>query len=141
MSLDSRRRSKNMRHSCTICRLTIATAFVLLVGCAAPQRAGGIAGDERFKVDAVHSSIGFRIQHLHVAYFYGRFNDVSGTFAFDQADPAKTMLDIHVRAASIDTHNGWRDRDLKSAQFFDVGKFKEIVFRSSGASRLDEHSF
>jgi polyisoprenoid-binding protein YceI len=131
----------NMRRSWTMSRLSITTALVLLAGCATPQRAASPAADEHFKVDAVHSSIGFRIEHLHVAHFYGRFNDVSGTFNFDEANPAKTVLDIHVRAASIDTHNGLRDRDLKSAQFFDVGKFKEITFRSTGANRLDEHRF
>ena len=121
--------------------LGIATAVMLLAGCATPKRAADLSADGHFKVDAVHSSIGFRIEHLHVAYFYGRFNDVSGTFRFDETHPANTMLDLHVRAASIDTHNFWRDRDLKSAQFFDVGKFKEIVFRSTAASRLDEHRF
>lgn len=122
-------------------RWSIATALVLLAGCATPQRAGRPAAGEQFKVDAVHSSIGFRIEHLHVAFFHGRFNDVVGTFAFDQADPSNTVLDIRVRAASIDTHNGLRDRHLKSAEFFDVGKFKEITFRGSGANRLDEHRF
>lgn len=130
-----------MRRSWTIGRLSIAMALVLLAGCVTPPRAARPAADEHFKVDAVHSSIGFRIEHLHVAYFYGRFNDVVGTFAFDEANPARTVLDIHVRAASIDTHNGWRDHDLKSAQFFDVGKFKEITFRSTGATRLDEHRY
>ena len=130
-----------MRRSWTMSRLSIATALVLLAGCANPQRAARPTAGEHFKVDAVHSSIGFRIEHLHVAYFYGRFNDVVGTFAFDEANPANTALDIHVRAASIDTHNGLRDWNLKSAQFFDVGKFKEITFRSTGANRLEEHRF
>jgi polyisoprenoid-binding protein YceI len=121
--------------------LSIATTLVLLTGCATPQRVAWPAGSEHFKVDAVHSSIGFRIEHLNVAFFYGRFNDVSGTFAFDEADPANTVLDIHIRAASIDTHNALRDRHLKSADFFNIGKFKEITFRSTGANRLDEHRF
>lgn len=130
-----------MRRSWTMSRLSIATALVLLAGCVTSQRAARSVAGEHFKVDAVHSSIGFRIKHLHVAYFYGRFNDVFGTFDFDQANPANTVLDIHVRAASIDTHNGMRDRHLKSDEFFDVGRFKEIAFRSTRVNRLDEHRF
>ncbi len=119
----------------------VTTAFVLLTGCAAPQPARQPAAGERYKVDAVHSSIGFRINHLNVGYFYGRFDDVAGTFAFDEANPANTVLDIRVRAASIDTHNGLRDRHLKSAEFFDVGKYADISFRSTGAVRQDAHTF
>ena len=130
-----------MRRSRTISRLSFAAVFLLLAGCATSERAARLVAGEHFKVDPVHSSIGFRIEHLHVAYFYGRFNDVSGTFAFDQANPVNTALDMHVRAASIDTHNWLRDRHLKSAEFFHVGKFKEITFRSTGASRLDEHRY
>lgn len=94
---------------------------------------------EKYKVDPVHSSIGFRIKHLNVAYFYGRFNDAEGTFAFDDADPAASTLDIHVKVDSIDTHNAMRDKDLKSEKFFDAAKHAEIVFKSATARKIGDN--
>lgn len=139
-----------MRCIWTVSRLSIAVALLPLLACAAPRATGPVAGADQkpgpggaelYKADAVHSSIGFRIKHLNVAYFYGRFNDVEGTFAFDEAEPARSVVDLHVKVESIDTHNGLRDADLKSAQFFDAGKFKEIAFRGTRTTRIDPQRF
>ena len=48
------------------------------------------ASADTFKIDPVHSSILFSATHLGVSNLYGRFNDVSGTVTFDQADPSKS---------------------------------------------------
>mgnify|MGYP000408302870 CR=1 FL=1 len=46
-----------------------------------------------FNVDSGHSSVVFRIKHMNVANFYGRFNTVSGSFSVDPAKPdAATAL-------------------------------------------------
>ena len=35
---------------------------------------------------------------------------------------------LHVDASSVDTHNKQRDKDLRSAKFFDVDRYREIGF-------------
>src|SRR5262249_3020100 len=40
-------------------------------------------------------------------------------------------VEFTIKAASIDTSNENRDKDLRSANFFDVEKFPEITFKSS----------
>src|SRR5688500_18228220 len=57
---------------------------------------------DSFKVDPVHSSMMFRIKHLNVANFYGRFNGPTGTFSIDADDQAKTTFNVEVKADSID---------------------------------------
>ena len=42
-------------------------------------------GAEAYDVDPVHSVVLFRITHLNLSAFHGRFNDVSGTFTVDDA--------------------------------------------------------
>jgi polyisoprenoid-binding protein YceI len=91
---------------------------------------GLAAHADTFKIDPVHSSIAFSIQHLGITDFIGRFNDVSGTVVFDKADPSKSSVEISIPVESIDTHNEKRDQHLKSPDFFNAKQFPMIVFKS-----------
>lgn len=86
---------------------------------------------ETFDVDPVHSSVVFRVKHLDVSWFYGRFNEVSGRFTLDPADPEKSRVEVSVKADSLDTGNERRDRDLKGQHFFNVKQFPTITFKST----------
>lgn len=84
-----------------------------------------------FQVDAVHSAVVFRVGHLGVAKFWGRFNSISGSFAYDEADPAASMFDFTVATESVDTGNEARDRHLKSPDFFNAREHPNITFQST----------
>jgi polyisoprenoid-binding protein YceI len=92
--------------------------------------AGLTAHADTFKIDPVHSSIGFSVKHLGVSEFYGRFNDVSGQVVFDKADPSKSSVEVTIPVESIDTHNEKRDQHLKSPDFFNAKQFPTIIFKS-----------
>lgn len=96
---------------------------------------------EPYEVDSVHSSVVFRIRHLGVSYAYGRFNDIRGRFAFDDADPAKSVIDISVKVDSIDTANSDRDKHLKSAEFFNVAEHPTIAFKSVKVEKLADNKY
>ena len=83
-----------------------------------------------YSVDPVHSSVGFKVRHL-VSKVNGRFAEFSGTIAGDPAKPEGASVSFTIKAASIDTQNGDRDKHLRSADFFDVEKFPEITFSST----------
>jgi polyisoprenoid-binding protein YceI len=59
------------------------------------------------------------------------FNDYAATIRMDTANPEASSVEFRVKAASIDTANADRDTHLRSADFFDVEKFPEIIFRST----------
>lgn len=104
---------------------------------AAPARAA-----DSYKVDGTHSSVIFRIKHLGVSYFYGRFTDVSGTCVFDESDPTNSSIQIAIQTESIDTNDQKRDAHLKSPDFFNVRQFPTITFQSTkiklaGEDKLD----
>lgn len=63
----------------------------------------------------------------------GEFDRVRGTVDFDPANLAAARIEAIIDAASVSTREPDRDTHLKSADFFDVEKFPEIVFRSTGA--------
>jgi len=106
-------------------RVLCLTAFLFV-----PAASTALAAAETYKVDNVHSCVIFRIKHLNVAFFYGRFNEFSGQFVFDDAAPSKSMLDIVVKADSIDTNNDARDQHVKGPEFFDVATYPELKFKS-----------
>jgi len=94
----------------------------------AGTRAAAPAVGGAFKVDAVHSSVGFRVKHMNAAYFYGRFNLVEGEFLLDPANASASSLSVTVQADSLDTHNAGRDKHLKSQDFFSVAEYPTIAF-------------
>ena len=87
--------------------------------------------DGRYTVDTNHSSVLFRIQHLGAAYFWGRFNEVSGSLLVDHESPANSSVRITVPASSIDTGNKGRDEHLRGPDFFDARQFPNIEFEST----------
>ncbi|MFU8828107.1 MAG: YceI family protein [Phycisphaerales bacterium] len=99
---------------------------------AQPVRATAIAGDD-FVVDAVHSSVVFRIKHMDISHVFGRFNDPEGSFNIDAENPEKTMIDVRVRTANVDTANSSRDNHLRSPDFFNANQFPNLTFKSTSA--------
>ena len=85
----------------------------------------------KYDVDAVHSTVIFRLQHMGAGYSYGRFNGIEGSVTWDAANPAASSVNLKVAAASVDTGNVDRDKHLRSPDFFDVAKFPDITFTST----------
>lgn len=88
-------------------------------------------GADTYKVDPVHSSVVFSIKHNGVSNFYGAFKEISGTVAFDAADPSKSTVELTVPVESIDTRSDKRDQHLKSPDFFNAKQFPAITFKSN----------
>lgn len=108
----------------------------LLAALAAPT-----AFADDFDVDAVHSSVMFRVKHVGVSYTYGRFNQVEGTFSFDQADASKCKVEITIRTQSVDTNNAKRDQHLKGPDFFNAEEFPVITFTSKQWTKKDDDTW
>jgi polyisoprenoid-binding protein YceI len=95
------------------------------------------AAVDSYTLDPVTSSALFRIKHFNVAYFHGTFNAVSGTLAWDQADPKASSIDVHIQAASVDSRNEKRDAHLASPDFLDAKQFAELRFTSTAIKAVD----
>jgi polyisoprenoid-binding protein YceI len=89
-----------------------------------------------WNIDAAHSAISFSIRHMAFAKVRGRFTQYSGTIQLDDADLARSSVEVSIDAASIDTGTPQRDQHLRSADFFDVAKFPALRFRSTRVEAL-----
>jgi polyisoprenoid-binding protein YceI len=89
-----------------------------------------------YRVDPAHSSVMFRVRHLFSSVT-GRFSSFDGKVVYDEQQPAKSAVEGTIDAASIDTNVKKRDDHLRSADFFDVAKYPNISFQSSGFTDVD----
>lgn len=113
-------------------RLLLSMAFLVSVTATA-------AGDT-WKVDPVHSSVFFRIQHVGAGYVRGAFTDFQGSITWNPPEPEGASVAVTVKTASVNTFNDMRDKHLRSPDFFNVKEYPEMTFRSASVKKVDEKS-
>lgn len=88
-----------------------------------------------WKLDPVHSTVGFCVRHLMIANVHGVFEQLSGSVRCDPQRPETAQVDVTITAASVHTREPQRDAHLRSADFLDVERHPLITFRSTGVQR------
>ena len=115
---------------------SLGAAFTVAALSAPPHDAAAIPTTaESFKVDPVHSNVIFKVKHRDASYFYGRFAKFSGTFTYDEKNPANCEVVMEVEAESIDTRTAKLDDHLRSPDFFDAKQFPSIIFESTDVKK------
>ena len=90
-----------------------------------------------WKIDPAHSQITFTVRHMMISNVRGRFENFSGTFEFDEQNPAKSTVDMQIDTASINTREPNRDGHLRSPDFFAVEQYPTATFKSKRVQKLD----
>jgi polyisoprenoid-binding protein YceI len=110
--------------------------FTVLASLALPALAAPLT----YTIDPGHSEVSFQVRHL-VSQVRGRFNEYQGTINMDPAKPEASSVEFRIKAASIDTSLPDRDKHLRGADFFDVEKYPEIVFKSSSVKATGKDTY
>ncbi|MCJ8332618.1 MAG: YceI family protein [Lentisphaeria bacterium] len=76
-------------------KLTLVIAFIAALSLSAND----------FKVDSVHSSIGFSVKHLLISNVKGNFKKFSGSWSYDEKTKSIKSFKLMIETASIDTDN------------------------------------
>src|SRR5437773_134780 len=103
--------------------LTLLTSLAF----AAPAAAGA----STWQIDTQHATAGFAVKHMMISTVHGQFGKLTGSVIVDDKDVTKSTAETTIDAATIDTRNGDRDKDLRSDKFFDVEKFPTLTFKST----------
>ena len=83
-----------------------------------------------WKVDAGHSSVGFKIRHMAIANVSGAFLHFEGqVYSLTPDNFESATVDFEIRTESLNTNNTERDAHLRSDLFFDVERFSTISFK------------
>lgn len=116
-------------------RLT-AFAALALAAMSAPAFAA-----EPYAFDPSHTSISYTIDHMGLSEMHGVFRKFDGQLQLDVKDLAKSSVSVSIDASSIDTGVVKLDEHLRNPDFFDVGKYPKITFKSTKVESTGASTF
>lgn len=87
--------------------------------------------ENKWSIDQSHSEITFKVRHLMIANVKGSFQTFDASIYTTDRDFTTAEIDLWIDASSISTGDLKRDEHLKSPDFFDVEKHKQINFVST----------
>lgn len=87
------------------------------------------AGD--YKLEPLHTQIGFSISHLGFSHYSGLFSGASGTLSLDPNSVAISKLNVSIPVASIQTTVPLLTEELKGDKWFDATQFPDATFLST----------
>ena len=89
-----------------------------------------------WKLDTVHSHLGFSVGHLSVSEIKGSVVITEATISTDAEDFSNATVNLKADMNTIDTDNEKRDAHLKTADFFDTAKFPDLTFQSTSFKKV-----
>jgi polyisoprenoid-binding protein YceI len=98
-----------------------------------------VLGNETYRFDASGSTIGFSV-HQFLGTTHGKFTKFSGKIDVDRERPENSSVTTQIDVRSLDTRIKKRDDHLRSAEFFNVEKFPQIVFKSRSVKQTSPQS-
>lgn len=130
---------------CFIKTCVVVVFSVLLASCGAlikPDVKTGIAQLEKgsYKLDQTHVAVLFKINHMGLSTFVGRFNRVDATLDFDPDNIAAAKLSAIIDVTSIDANNPDLEETLRGSNWFDTEKYPQAFFKTNSVSVIDQHS-
>lgn len=88
-----------------------------------------------WNVDAAHSKAVFSVKHLGISTVRGELSKASGHAEINDSDITKSQIEVTLDTATVNTGQDDRDKDLRSANFFDVEKYPTMSFKSKSISK------
>jgi polyisoprenoid-binding protein YceI len=110
---------------------TAALSALLLTG------ASALAQSSTWTIDTNHAQTDFKILHMGVSTVRGSISGVTGTIVWNANDLSKSSVETTIDTNTVSTNNSYRDKDLKSPNFFDVAKYPTMTFKSTSVKRVD----
>lgn len=98
-------------------------------------------GKTTWVMDPAHSEVLFKVKHLMITNVKGEFRTFDAGLVTDGNDFSTAEVNVTIDAASVFTNNEDRDNHLKSGDFFDVEKHKELTFKSTKIEKADDDEY
>lgn len=91
-----------------------------------------------YQIDEQHTSVHFKINHMGMSTFVGRFNSVNASLEFDPAHIENARLSAVITIASIDVNNAELAETLRGSSWFDAGKYPQAIFKTTSVELANE---
>ncbi len=117
-------------------RFAVATALCTMLLAHPLSAADGI-----WKIDPAHSSAEFAIKHFALSSVKGTIPVKGGTIVLAAGRDIPTSVNATLDVSTIDTKNDDRNKDLRSADWFNVETYPTGTFASTQISGTDAAKF
>jgi polyisoprenoid-binding protein YceI len=85
---------------------------------------------EAWRLDPVHSNVGFKVRHFMVSWVRGNFTEPQATIWVDRSDLSTLKMEVNINTMSVNTGVQRRDDHLRNPDFFDAENHPEMKFVS-----------
>ena len=92
--------------------------------------------DTNWKVDSMHSEVGFKVRHMMISNVSGSFGSFDANVVTDGDDFSAAKFDFSAAIDSINTGVADRDGHLKSGDFFDAENHPALKFTSTDVEKV-----
>ena len=100
-----------------------------------------IQAQTTWKVDKVHSSVTFTVNHMVISEVTGNFKDYSIDISTTKDDFSDAKVESIIKVASINPENTARDNHLRSDDFFNAEKYPEITFKNAYFHHIEGNKY
>ena len=111
----------------------MAAALAMTITLALPASSA-----DNYKIDPLHSSLTFSVQHMGINNVKGHFKEYEGSVGLEGDQIKNANGTIQVK--SIDTGVQKRDDHLRTADFFDAAKYPTITFKTKRVEKAGEQT-
>ncbi len=91
---------------------------------------------QTWTLDKGHSRVGFTVSHHLISEVDGNFKAYTAKITASKDDFSDAVFEFSAETNSFNTDNDFRDKDLRSPNFFDVEKYPTMTFKSSSFVRI-----
>ena len=97
--------------------------------------------ETNWKIDNMHSVIGFKVRHMMISNITGSFGDFNADATVLNDDFSSAKFNFEASIDSINTGVADRDGHLKSADFFDSATYPKLTFHSESITKKSDSDF
>ena len=125
-------------------RVILLFASLLISGCGA-LLSGSVETDLKtlkqgnYSLDPDHTTVLFKVSHLGVSQFVGRFNHATAELEYQPEDPAASQIRASVDMRSLDVNRPDFADILKSCDWLCAERHPEARFESKGRARQSDN--
>jgi polyisoprenoid-binding protein YceI len=94
-----------------------------------------------YRLDKTHATVLFKVQHLGLSTYVGRFNEIDASLEFDPKNLDKTRLQAIIEMRSLDINNPDLNKDLQGRQWFSTAEFPQAKFSTQSVVAIGEKKF
>ncbi|MFN8299320.1 MAG: YceI family protein [Chitinophagales bacterium] len=99
------------------------------------------ANKQVWTIDALHSSIDFKVKHLMINTVTGKFKTFTASVENTKEDFTDAKISFAADIASIETGMEARDNHLKSDDFFNAEKYPQLKFESTSFEKTGDNTY